>query len=94
MNTHLFHDNYIFRARLVSLGWTHCISGVACGFDTWVAEKILQMQKENKKNTLDGVPIRDYKKLINLKGTPASGKSLEVMKLRGFCYVKQHYIEI
>ena len=27
-------------------------------------------------------------------GTPASGKSLEVMKLRGFCYVKQHYIEI
>lgn len=42
----------------------------------------------------DGVPIRDYKKLINLMGTPASGKSLEVMKLRGFCYVKQHYIEI
>lgn len=55
MNTHLFHDNYIFRARLVSLGWTHCISGVACGFDTWVAEKILQMQKENKKNTLECV---------------------------------------
>lgn len=55
VNTHLFHDNYIFRARLVSLGWTHCISGVACGFDTWVAEKILQMQKENKKITLECV---------------------------------------
>ena len=55
MNTHLFHDNYIFRARLVSLGWTHCISGVACGFDTWVAEKILQRQKENKKITLECV---------------------------------------
>lgn len=47
-----------------------------------------------QKITYDGVPIRDYKKLINLMGTPASGKSLEVMKLRGFCYVKQHYIEI
>lgn len=49
----------------------------------------------NQKSGLhDGVPIRDYKKLINLMGTPASDKSLEVMKLRGFCYVKQHYIEI
>lgn len=55
VNTHLFHDNYIFRARLVSLGWTHCISGVACGFDTWVAEEILQRQKENKKISLECV---------------------------------------
>ncbi len=55
MNTHLFHDNHIFRARLVSLGWTHCISGVARGFDTWVAEEILQLQKENKKITLECV---------------------------------------
>ena len=55
VNTHLFHDNHIFRARLVSLGWTHCISGVACGFDTWVAEEILQRQKENKKITLECV---------------------------------------
>lgn len=53
MHTHLFHDNHIFRARLVSLGLTHCISGVARGFDAWVAEKILQMQKENKKITLE-----------------------------------------
>ena len=37
------------------MGWTHCISGVACGFDTWVAEKILQRQKENKKITLECV---------------------------------------
>lgn len=55
MNTHLFHDNHIFRARLVSLGWTHCISGVARGFDTWVAEEILQRQKENKKISLECV---------------------------------------
>ena len=40
---------------MVSLGWTHCISGVACGFDTWVAEEILQRQKENKKITLECV---------------------------------------
>ena len=37
VNTHLFHDNHIFRARLVSLGWTHCISGVARGFDIFQA---------------------------------------------------------
>lgn len=34
------------------------------------------------------VHIRDYKKTINLMGTPASGKRLEVVKLRVFCYVK------
>ena len=49
---------------------------------------------KNKRMRENGVLIRDYKKLINFMGTPASGKSLEVMKLRGFCYVKQHYIEI
>lgn len=48
MNTHLFHDNYIFRARLVSLGWTHCISGVARGFDTWVAEEVLDLRRKKK----------------------------------------------
>lgn len=34
------------------------------------------------------VPIRDYKKSINLMGTPASGKRLEVSQLRVFCYAK------
>lgn len=48
VNTHLFHDNYIFRARLVSLGWTHCISGVARGFDTWVAEEALDLRRKKK----------------------------------------------
>ena len=37
-------------SRLIELGGTYFISGVARGFDTWVAEKIFQMQKENKKN--------------------------------------------
>jgi hypothetical protein len=44
---------------------------------------------EKKKNPIkSGVPIRDYKKSINLMGTPASGKRLEVQQLRDFCYVK------
>ena len=39
-------------SRLIELGGTYFISGVARGFDTWVAEEILQRQKENKKTPL------------------------------------------
>ena len=33
---------------MVSLGWTHCISGVARGFDTWVAEEVLDLRRKKK----------------------------------------------
>ena len=39
-------------SRLIELGGTYFLSGVACGFDTWVAEEILQRQKKNKKTPL------------------------------------------
>ena len=42
-------------SRLIELGGTYFISGVARGFDTWVAEEILQMQKENIKISLECV---------------------------------------
>ena len=41
-----------------------------------------------EKHPILRVPIRDYKKSINLMGTPASGKRLEVSQLRVFCYAK------
>ena len=46
------------------------------------------MKKYIKKSPYLRVPIRDYKKSINLMGTPASGKRLEVSQLRVFCYAK------
>ena len=40
-------------SRLIELGGTYCISGVARGFDTWVAEEILELRKENKEIQLE-----------------------------------------
>ena len=34
--------------RLVERGYTHFISGLALGFDTWVAEDIIELRKENE----------------------------------------------
>ena len=34
--------------RLVERGYTDFISGVALGFDTWAAEDIIALKKENK----------------------------------------------
>ena len=39
--------------RLTELGGTYFISGVARGFDTWVAEEILKLRKENKDISLE-----------------------------------------
>lgn len=39
--------------RLVERGYTHFISGVAMGFDTWVAEDVLKLQKKNKELHLE-----------------------------------------
>lgn len=39
--------------RLIELGCTDFISGVAQGFDTWVAEDILKLQKKNDALTLE-----------------------------------------
>lgn len=39
--------------RLIERGCTHFISGVAMGFDTWVAEDILILRKKNKALTLE-----------------------------------------
>lgn len=35
-------------SRLIELGGTYFISGVARGFDTWVAEDIIKLRKNNK----------------------------------------------
>lgn len=40
-------------SRLIELGGTYFISGVARGFDTWVAEEILELRKENKEIQLE-----------------------------------------
>ena len=39
--------------RLIERGCTHFISGVAMGFDTWVAEDILVLQKNNSSLELE-----------------------------------------
>ena len=39
--------------RLIELGGTYFITGVARGFDTWVAEEILELRKENKSIQLE-----------------------------------------
>ena len=43
---------------------------------------------KNKKHRETVSLLGIIKKSINLMGTPASGKRLEVQKLRAFCYVK------
>lgn len=64
-------ENYIrFRERemqvikrLVERGCTHFISGMAMGFDTWVAEDVLLLKKANKALTLEcAVPFPDQAK--------------------------------
>ena len=40
-------------SRLIELGGTYFISGVARGFDTWIAEEILELRKENKEIQLE-----------------------------------------
>ncbi len=42
-------------SRLIESGGTHFISGVARGFDTWVAEEILKLRKENQNIQLECV---------------------------------------
>ena len=39
--------------RLAELGYTHFISGIAMGFDTWVAEDVLTLKKEMPGVTLE-----------------------------------------
>lgn len=39
--------------RLMELGYTDFISGVAQGFDTWAAEDVLSLKKKNKSITLE-----------------------------------------
>lgn len=40
-------------SRLIELGGTYFISGVARGFDTWVAEDIIKLRKKNKNIRLE-----------------------------------------
>ncbi len=49
--------------RLIELGYTNFISGVAQGFDTWVAEDVLDLKKKNKVLTLEcAIPFPDQAK--------------------------------
>ena len=49
--------------RLIERGYTHFISGVAMGFDTWVAEDVLELQKKNKELHLEcAIPCPDQDK--------------------------------
>lgn len=49
--------------RLVQRGCTHFISGLAMGFDTWVAEDILLLKETNKALTLEcAIPFKDQAK--------------------------------
>ncbi len=49
--------------RLVERGYTDFISGVAQGFDTWVAEDVLDLRKKNKALTLEcAIPFPDQAK--------------------------------
>ena len=55
-------------SRLIELGGTDFISGVARGFDTWVAEELLELRKENKEIQLECA--------IPFPGQPIPGKKL------------------
>lgn len=49
--------------RLIERGYTDFVSGMAQGFDTWVAEDILLLQKKNKELTLEcAIPFPDQAK--------------------------------
>lgn len=49
--------------HLIERGCTHFISGMAMGFDTWVAEDVLCLKKENKSLTLEcAIPFEDQAK--------------------------------
>lgn len=49
--------------RLVERGCTHFISGMARGFDTWVAEDVLLLKRGNKALTLEcAIPYPDQSK--------------------------------
>lgn len=52
--------------RLVERGYTDFISGVATGFDTWVAEDVLELRKNNKELRLEcAIPCPDQDKKWN-----------------------------
>ena len=52
--------------RLVECGCTHFISGMAMGFDTWVAEDVLLLKRANKALTLKcTIPFPDQAKSWN-----------------------------
>ena len=49
--------------RLIERGYTHFVSGVAMGFDTWVAEDVLELQKKNPELHLEcAIPCPDQDK--------------------------------
>jgi len=49
--------------RLVERGYTHFISGMAMGFDMWVAEDVLLLKRANKALTLEcAIPFPDQAK--------------------------------
>jgi uncharacterized phage-like protein YoqJ len=49
--------------RLIERGYTEFISGVATGFDTWVAEDVLEFRKKNKDLRLEcAIPFPDQDK--------------------------------
>ena len=49
--------------RLIERGYTDFISGVAMGFDTWVAEDVLEFRKKNKSLHLEcAIPFPDQDK--------------------------------
>lgn len=48
--------------RLIERGYTEYLSGVAMGFDTWVAEDILEFRKKNKSLHLEcAIPLLNDK---------------------------------
>ncbi len=44
---------YKIICRLIELGYTDFVSGVALGFDTWVAEDVLRLRAEHRDVTLE-----------------------------------------
>lgn len=50
--------------RLIEIGCTDFISGVAMGFDTWVAEDILELRKKNSQLRLEcAIPCPEQDKM-------------------------------
>ena len=64
-------------ARLAERGYTDFISGVALGFDTWVAEDVLRLREDNSAVTLEcAVPFPEQAEKWSTEDRPITLKIL------------------